>query len=356
MGKSDYPTIEELQAAEESDELETEHNEQMELFAHFDLSKPKQKDYSNTVDIYDALPKYVWSSREQHDLKSASRTRECIIKGAKFTVKVKPALIERNNDDSVLIYPGQREELVEDALRKLAVSGQGVYVNGKAGVSFSLYELRTELEQMGHTYSFQELREALFICRGAVLECYSGDNRSVITSNFFGLLALTTQKDLEERGRDARCYVQFNPLVNESIMNLTFRQYNYKLGMELRSPLARYIYKRMAQYWTQASAENPYTPKLVSFLEQSPRGLTKRMSENLRAMRNALDILEKHEVIARYDEVKEMKGKQKVIDATYWIYPHPKFIKDVISANQRNKALRMKKTKQMLDAPSDGEG
>ncbi|MCV5513821.1 plasmid replication protein, partial [Escherichia coli] len=83
---------------------------------------------------------------------------------------------------------------------------------------------------------------------------------------------------------------------NESIMNLSFRQYNYKIGMQIRSPLARYIYKRMSHYWTQASPDSPYTPSLISFLTQSPRELSPRMPENVRAMKLALEALIKQEV------------------------------------------------------------
>ena len=321
-------------------EANIQQSEQMDMFSVLDLPTKQQPDYSNTVDIYDAIPKYVWGkTREHEDLKAASIVRHCTIRGRKLTVKLKPAIIEKG-DKTVLIYAGQREELVEDALRKIAVNRQGVYVKDKAGVSFTLYELMKELERMGHTYSLDEVKEALFVCRGAIMECYSEDGESVINSSLFGLLGLTTRKDLEKKGRAAKCYVQFNPLVNESIMNLTFRQYNYQIGMDIRSPLARFFYKRMAQYWTQASESHPYQPNLVAFLEQSPRGLTSKMGENLRAMRSALDTLKKHKVISRYDEEKVLKGKQKVIDARYTIFPHPDFVKEVIRANQRKNALK----------------
>lgn len=313
---------------------------QLDLFSMLHLPMKQQSDYSNTVEIYDALPKYVWTkTRAQSDLKNATITRPCTIRGKAMTVKLKPALIEKDGEN-VLIYPGQREELVEDALRKLAVNGNGVYVQGKAGVNFTLYELKKELERVGHTFDLNEIKEALLVCRGAVLECLSADGKALINSNLFGLLGLTTRKDVEEKGRDAKCYVQFNPLVNESILNLTFRQYNYKIGMDIRSPLSRFIYKRMAQYWIQASERHPYTPNLTTFLAQSPRGLSEKMGENLRAMRNALDVLIKHDVIERYDEEKVLQGKQKCIDANYIIYPHPQFVKEIIKANNTSKAIK----------------
>ncbi len=49
------------------------------------------------------------------------------------------------------------------------------------------------------------------------------------------MVGLTTRGEFRKKGGNAGCYVQFNPLVNESIMNLSFRQYNYKIGMQIRS-------------------------------------------------------------------------------------------------------------------------
>ncbi|WP_273010347.1 plasmid replication protein [Alcanivorax sp.] len=318
---------------------------QMDLFSLVDLKRGDRDEYSNTVDIYDAIPKYVWADRrEVKELKTATITRECTIRGQRFVVKLKPALIEKRNGETVMIYPGQREELVEDVLRKLAVNGQGVYLKGKAGVSFTLYELINELARAGHTYSLDEVKESLMVCGGSMIECHSDGGDSVIKAPLFGMLGLTSKHDIQTKGREARCYVQFNPLVNEAILNLSFRQYNYQRGMDIRSPLARFIYKRMSQYWVQASEHHPYTPSLISFLEQSPRGADFPMRVNLQAMRRALDTLASHEVIERYEEEKLLEGKQKVRDATYTIFPHPKFVKDVIKANQRKKTITKQAT------------
>lgn len=322
---------------------------QLDLFMLLDLRSKDREDYSNTIELYDAIPKYFWGKREHKDLQNATITRQCTIRGREMMVKIHPAIIEKDDGSNVLIYPGEREELVEDALRKIAVSGQSAYVKGKAGVNFTLYQLRQELSRMGHTLSFNEILEALKVCRGAILQCQTPDGQSIINSSFFGLLGVTTKSDIQKHGRDAKCYVQFNPLVNESIINLTFRQYNYQISMDIRSALARFLYKRMAQYWSQADDKNPYTPSLISFLSQSPRGFIGRnMKTELRAMRSALDTLIKHEVVEHYTEDKVLAGKQKTIDAQYIIYPHPKFITEVIRANKRKSVLRTRQVKQEL--------
>ncbi len=314
---------------------------QMSLFEIIE-SPGKESEYSNTIELYDALPKYVWDTkREQEDLSNAVVTRQCTLRGQQFTVKVKPAIIEKDDGRSVLIYAGQREEIVEDALRKLAVKGAGLVIEGKASVMFSLHQLRQELAKLGHTYSFYEIKEAILVCRGATLECISNDGGTIFSSSFFPMVGLTTLNDLKNKKQDARCYVQFHPLVHESIVSLTYRQYNYKIGMNIRSPLARFIYKRMSHYWTQASLSTPYTPSLKSFLSQSPRELSPRMPENVRAMKNALDVLAGEQVISEY-EANHIKDGRKTLDVRYVILPHDKFVKQMMASNKRRQQVEQK--------------
>lgn len=314
---------------------------QLSLFEILD-SKGKN-DYSNTIEIYDALPKHVWSTqRERTDLENAVITRRCVIRGREYISKVKPAIIEKPDGTTVLIYPGEREELVEDALRKLAASGQGHILEGKTGVIFTLYELQKELARMGHGFNFAEIKEAILVCRGATLECIDeNEGEALISGSFFQMIGLTNRSDFLKKGADAKCYVQFHPLVNDSIMKLTFRQYNYRIAMQIRSPLARFIYKRMSNFWTQADPGNPYTPSLLSFLTQSPREMSPRMPENIRAMKNALDILIKEEIVRDYEATRVKDGK-KIADVRYTIWPHPNFVKEMKRANAKKRETDIK--------------
>ncbi len=119
--------------------------------------------------------------------------------------------------------------------------------------------------------------------------------------------------------------------------------------MQIRSPLARYIYKRMSHYWTQASPDSPYTPSLISFLTQSPRELSPRMPENVRAMKLALEALIKQEVISDYD-ANQIKDGRRVIDVRYVIRPHENFVKQVMASNKRKQQTELRAIKHgMID-------
>lgn len=322
------------------DSLTVSTPQQIDFFEMFDPVNGGGNDrYSNTIELYDSLPKYNWSiKKEFHDLQEAEIVRTASLRGQDYKIVIKPAILNRKGK-SVLVYPGQREEVVEDALRKLAVSGQGQMLEDNAGVTFTLTQLKNELQARGHTYNIREIKEAIMICRGATLECYGDDGESLISSNFFPTVGLTTRQKYINNRDDALCYVTFNPMVTRSILDLTFRQYNYRLGMEIPSPLARFIYKRMSHYWNQASMAHPYTPNLMSFLRQSPRQPSEDMYSNTRAMTNALNVLVKHKVISHYEQ-EVIRKVRKILDIRYKIYPHEEFIKMVKAANYHSKRLK----------------
>ena len=122
--------------------------------------------------------------------------------------------------------------------------------------------------------------------------------------------------------------------------------------MAIKSPLARYIHKRMSHHWSQASSTNPYTPRLVSFLKGSPRGLSDRMATNVRAMKMALDTLKEHNVIDSYDDSERIKDGKKLTDIVYKIYPTKQFVKIIKKANYKNGIIS---TKKALTASEESE-
>src|SRR5690554_5400295 len=75
-------------------EVTEKYNQQMELFGVLDASKREEDRYSNTIEIYDALPKYVWRQAEYANTRSI--TRECKIRGRRISMRIQPAVIERD--------------------------------------------------------------------------------------------------------------------------------------------------------------------------------------------------------------------------------------------------------------------
>lgn len=302
--------------------------QKLELFELLDDKQQQNERLSHTIELYDAIPKYVWDAEDSDQPSEITRTYQH--RGTRISLTVIPAQITRDNK-KIFVYPGQREEVVEDALRKLVVQGKGSEMGGEVVVRFSINELRQELAKHGRTYSSSQIKEALYVCQGSIVSISGDDGLSTIRSNIFPLVALTNRKEYLADS-DAQCVVRFHPLVTKSIIDSTFRRYDYQLNLSIRNSLARYIHKRMSHYWTQASFNHTYKFKLVSFLERSPRGLSATMSENIRALKIALDSLKKHGVIFSYEENREMSGR-KVVNIEYQLTPDERFVKDMKAFN-----------------------
>lgn len=100
----------------------------------FELLLPEEKPYSNTIELYDFIPKYHWGRVQRINgqfLKSLVRRFQC--RGQNYKVKIQPARIIDKDSTEKEYYPSQREELVEDALRKFVCEGQGIFLN-RSGV------------------------------------------------------------------------------------------------------------------------------------------------------------------------------------------------------------------------------
>lgn len=179
-------------------------------------------DYSNTVELYDAVPKYFASKKRMAELRKhgqflTSLRREFKHRGKSYQVKITPARIEEENGEEKEYYPSWREELVEEALKKIASDQlNGVYINDSAGVQFTLYELRKELRLRGHSIRLDDLIKSLTICRRAniVISAEANDaSEMVMDSSIFPMLVIVKRRDWEQNPKHTRCYVQFNPLV-----------------------------------------------------------------------------------------------------------------------------------------------
>ena len=92
--------------------------------------------------------------------------------------------------------PSGQEELVEEALRKIACDQlNGVLLYGTARVQFTMYELRQELKAREPSMHLDRLIRSLIVCRHA---------------------SMIIRKQ-EENPKQAYRYAQFNPLVTHSI-------------------------------------------------------------------------------------------------------------------------------------------
>jgi hypothetical protein len=304
----------------------------------FVYPKP-EKQYSNTIELYDAIPKYFWGRVSSVD-RIGGRflnilTREFRFRNKGFTVKITPARIEDQKGVEKDFYPGKREELVEDALRKMACDGNGIFLDDLAGVIFSLNQLQKELKKMGHTYSITQIKNALLICQKTNIMLESADGDTAVSFQIFDTIGLRTWKDWQRSGNKTKCFVRFNSLVTRSIKNGTFRQLNYKACMTYKKNLSRWLHKRMSHLFTQASWKDCYSILLTTIIRDSGIKRYKSIKDNLSEVRKVCMEMVQKGVLADFKEERRYSGR-KIIDVKFILKPGYFFIWDMIKANKRH--------------------
>jgi hypothetical protein len=308
----------------------------------FELLLPEEKKFSNTVELYDFMPKYFWGKVTRIDgefLRTLNREFEC--RGRRYKLRIDPAKITDSKGNSRDYYPSKREELVEDALRKLACEGQGLFLDDAAGVSFTLYQLQKELKNNGHSYSKDQIKESLMICAKTNLMVTSDNDENILISNIFETLGLQTREDWEGTGEKTRAFVRFNPLVTQAIKTRQFRQFNYEKTMRYKTVIARQLHKRMSHHYTQASFTNLYTINLKTIIRDF--GLTEyeKLTHNLRDCQLGIEeMIEKNVILScKTQRIIDANNKNKLFDVKFVITPSPFFSEEVKHTNIKQKTI-----------------
>jgi len=315
---------------------------QLSLFQTF---LPENDDkYSNTIDLYDAVPKYFptkhMAGRRESGKYLPILEREFEHRGESYKLKIRPARIQYKDGQEREYYPSYREELIEEALRKIACDRlNGVYLDDRAGVQFTLYALRKELWARGHALNLPDLLEGLKICNLASLSVQKADGTAIIQAPIFPVLLVASKDDWLQNPKEARCYVQFNPLVTASIDHLTYRQFDYLTYMSYKHRLSRWLHKRLAHNYIQAGLLSPYTIRMTTILRDSGAYQSKRGNNNAREIDNALEELKTKRVLMRFTKETVRGPRNRLVDIMYTLQPDMDFINEMKKANARLKRL-----------------
>jgi len=321
---------------------------QMELFYLLDKD---DRDFSHLVDLYDLLPKFLAGRHKRTNGKYLPAvSKDFTYRGVRYSLIIKPARLTKTENGEVVeekeFYPGTKEELIEDALRKIACDGAGMMLaddqGEEAGVVFTLYGLQQELKRSGHSYSIVEIKEGLMVGAQTILEVRSADGKDVLLSPMFSTVGITDRKDWKEKGKNSKAFVRFNPLVSRSIKQKTYRQFAYTTSMRFRYSLARYLHKRMSFMFRQASRMETYSILLKTLLEDSGTTLYSKLSNNNRQVKKAFDELIELNIISQYDEEVITTTGGKIDDVKYTLYPHGDFIKNMRRFNAQASLITSK--------------
>lgn len=315
---------------------------QLTLFQTFLCSSDEDRDrLSNTIELWDGVPKYFISRQEMNKRRNADGFLPSIekpfhYKDRAFTVKIIPARIAGPDGKDKEFYPSAREELVEDALRKIAAEQNfGFSQPPESGVVFSLYLLRQELRKRDHTMSYQQVLESLQILSRSRIIITTQDDHAIVESPPLTSLAAVSREKYSQ-DPSAKWVAYFNPLVSQSIQKVTYRQFDYHTMMSHRSQLSRWLHKRLSHNYIQANYLNPYTCLFSSIKRDSGLFNYKRVRDQIAYLDTALDELKEAKVIMSIEREERRGARNKILDVKYSLLPSSEFVTDIKAANKRS--------------------
>ena len=320
-------------------------NPQISLFQGFLCNKDEQKDaLSNAIDLWDSVPRYSVTHQAMKKLRVEGeflRPHEMTFqhRGRTYSRTIYPARITDEDGQSRDYYPSATEELIEDALRKLAAEQQAGYFDKpsfRSGVVFTLYALREEMKKRGHTRSFQEIVRSLNILSRSVIEikAQGEDDQGFDQSPYFPRLAAVSRARLKDDS-NAKWLVQFHPLVTSSIDRVTYRQYNYALMMSHDAQLTRWLHKQLVLKFTFADYASRFEMRASTAVRDSGLLNYARERNNTEALERAFAELQERGVIAGFKRKDETGLRGKQTDSVFTVTPHHNFIREAKAANKR---------------------
>lgn len=334
-------------------EVQDFNNKQLLLFQHLLCNTEEERqELSNSIEFWDCIPRYSMSRLGMNKMRDKNGFLGLLkldfeFRDSKFNLQIQPALVEdKKTGKTTAYYPSANEELVEEALRKLAVDQKtGFYdkTNFRSGVVFSLYQLREELKRIGKTRSYDEIKLSLDILSGSSIQIIatSEKNKTFAKSNYLPMLKGVTREELNS-DYTARWLVQFHPFVTDSIDKLNYRQYNYQQFMTHSTQLARWLHKLLICKYVFANRFNSFEIHFKTIKRDSS------MLNNYARPRKAVAVcdfslneLRENGVLINIDRriVAGLRGK--ISDIVYTLTPSDGFVAEVKAANKRRQSQNL---------------
>lgn len=315
-----------------------------------------ESNLSNTIELYDAIPKYAVSARIQANLRDKkgnlgiykqefeyrpTAARSDLPSTIKCKVTIQPATIENPDGSYTQFFPSTDEELVEEVLKKIFSDHTKLYgihspSSEESWVRFSLYMIQKELKARGKTRSIAQIKQSLEILSKTTYEVqllnHNGKDAIYTHSILNDMVRVTRANYLEDPS--AMWHARLPALVSKSINQLAYRQINFGILMSLSSQLARWFLRRMSLVYTQANILTPYHIAFTTIKRDSGLLNHSRTSENVKTVDKALTELVKVGVLLKFEKEERRKGT-KISEIIYNLTPTSDFSSEIKAANAR---------------------
>ena len=310
---------------------------QMDLFGQFVANDTSE--VSNTVEIWESIPKYFFTKRQQEKLRTEKGLAEpykweYMKDGQACTVKIQPALIEQVDESYKAFFPSVTEEMIEEALKKILTVQRHAMHDSKGletWVKFTLRMIYKELKARGKTRSIAEIKHSIEVMSSCIITFYHGKKEIWKGAILQDLVTVGREDYIEDT--DAHHVARLPLFISQSINSLEYRQFNYDRLSTCNEQLSRWIYKRLINRYRQASFMNDYH-FLYSDLKNSGLLQQSREIDNRNKVISALDELVVKGVISRY-EIDVRKEGRKITEVKYLVFAASDFIGEQKAANKR---------------------
>lgn len=330
-------------------ELHRDTTPQLELFSTF---FGNDKDLSNTIELWDAIPKYAISARKQailrdehgrlpiHEYEFIYRRSRKGNFPVKASLKLTPARVSVDGKE-IDFYPSSDEEIIEDVLRKM-LSDQRYGLHDvhdlQSWVRFKGYTIRQELKRRNRSRSWDEVKRSFEIMSGCKLQVFlhiDGTRKRVYDAAILSD-TVSVERDSYLSDPKAEWAVRLPMLVSTAMNLAAYRQYNYALSMDLRMPLSRWMLKQMSHCYINAHLLTPYRILYSSIKRDSAMLLHSRDYRNRDTVRDMWTELQDKNVILNITE-EECESEATAEDIRFTATPSSDFVSEVKAANARQR-------------------
>ncbi|MDQ3625374.1 MAG: hypothetical protein M3463_23340 [Verrucomicrobiota bacterium] len=300
--------------------------------------------------------------------------------GHTYRTEITPATLKDSAGIARMVFPGGREQLVEQALRYLAVQNIAkTHITSASGHSLycvtTLSQLRRVLGTWGHEFKIAEIQQAIDILAGtqiSLLYDQPGGGRSgrqrvrKIRAN---ILTQSINDAVMDRGdlERASVAVAFHPLATKAILAMAFWPINVLRVARLKSPLARWLTMRLSHNFRNVERPTILDPglgyhiRLSTILEERGTQRETRVRACVEKVRHALREMAENDILNRLKPFEEELRKKKagktlaIEDALWTLFPSKTFAEEIIDGNAAmvsTKSLRQKLNPE-VDLPLD---
>lgn len=306
----------------------------------FENPDPRQAHYTA---LFDLAPRYQQRTERRNGTAYLDALRrEFSFNGERYGLTITPARI-RDSASGIERdeLPGEREQLVEDVIRKIASENLMLGDQKEVLTKFSVYQICNELQRHRHTFSKTEVKEALQILHRSVIEITKVNEtagkkqKAVFSASVFPTLMLKDESD-----PSSYAYVQLNPFLAEAIKTLAFDQVDYEWMMQIKGQMTRWVFKYISLMLAGGSETDVMEIK-ASDLATNYGSQWSRWRDMLAQVQKAINQLVEVEMLSDFTSSDVMSGKKKE-DVVYTMRFTRKFMDDRRAARDRASFVKEK--------------